>query len=110
MRLTPGIQPHAACSLLKTPCHAGPGFSLSIAGGGCVFNDTAFSNGSGDIEIDCVGPSVTVKKTPAVFVSKSNTPETFISSVSTLVLAAARCMVRRCQTGPCVCMHGATVP
>ena len=54
-----------------------------------MFNDELFSSGSGEIEIDCVGPSVTVKKTPAVFVSKSNDPETFVSSVSYLALVSA---------------------
>ena len=48
-----------------------------------------------DINIDCVGPSVTVKKTPAVFVSKSNDPETFVSSVRAL-LSHARSW--RCTT------------
>lgn len=62
---------------------AGPGFSVSLSGGVCSFDDQLFSSGSGEIEIDCVGPSVTVRKTPATFVSKSNDPETFISSVST---------------------------
>lgn len=61
---------------------AGPGASITISAGACVFNQTAFYSSNGDFEIDCVGPSVVIAKTPATFESESKTPESFTSSVS----------------------------
>lgn len=70
-----------ACSSEARADVAGPGCSLTIAAGACVFNQTEFAASNGNIQIDCVGPSVVVTKTPAVLKSASTEPETFTSSV-----------------------------
>lgn len=58
---------------------AGPGFTLTFALGNCTFDEKQLLSKDGAIE--CVGPSVTLDKTPATFTSAYQSAAKFVGEV-----------------------------
>ena len=69
-------------TVLSCMCGAvqsGPGFSLTFSAGNCTFDPVELQSKDGAIQ--CVGPSVTLDKTPAIFTSGYESAATFTGEV-----------------------------
>jgi hypothetical protein len=60
-------------------CFAGPGFTLTFALGNCTFDDKQLLSKDGAIQ--CVGPSISLDKTPATFTSAYISAAKFVGQV-----------------------------
>ena len=59
----------------------GPEIDILFSGGACLLNETAFLKGAGDLTVDCIAPSVTVKVLPATLTSPYKNATKFTDKV-----------------------------